>query len=295
MFSQLNYPGIVKKIGVTIFETDRIPAHWTSLCNRMDEVWLPSEFNFDTFTKSGVDVQKVRIIPYALDSRDYLKTWNKFNFPEGTKKFKFLYTCAFDYRKGIDLLIRAYCNEFSESEDVSLILKIYVPSHYKNFDIDKFLKDNIPAKESRPHIYVYTERFPREQLYSLMQSCDAYVSSDRANGWGMPCMEMMAFGIPTATINWSGSTEFMNENNSFLIEPENEFEPVHPMLQATRFELYGGHQWRVVREKTIQTVLREIYENKEKRNVIARCGQDTIIEQFSVKAIYEKISKIMYI
>ncbi|HIL68519.1 MAG TPA: hypothetical protein EYG38_01525, partial [Verrucomicrobia bacterium] len=36
-------------IGRTMFETDRIPKNWVKVCNKMDEIWVPSQFNRDTF------------------------------------------------------------------------------------------------------------------------------------------------------------------------------------------------------------------------------------------------------
>lgn len=44
----------LKKIGVTTFETDRIPEHWVEPCNQMDEICVPSQFNIETFSKSGL-------------------------------------------------------------------------------------------------------------------------------------------------------------------------------------------------------------------------------------------------
>ena len=32
-----------------MFETDRISPEWVAACNRMDEVWVPSRFNVETF------------------------------------------------------------------------------------------------------------------------------------------------------------------------------------------------------------------------------------------------------
>ena len=44
-----------KRVCRTMFETDSIPAGWTEKCNQMDEVWVPSAFNFETFLRAGVD------------------------------------------------------------------------------------------------------------------------------------------------------------------------------------------------------------------------------------------------
>ena len=64
-----------RRIGCTIFETDRLPAGWARECNRMDEVWVPSEFNRGTFAASGVDATaSVRVS--AVVSADARAWWS---------------------------------------------------------------------------------------------------------------------------------------------------------------------------------------------------------------------------
>src|ERR1700674_947260 len=41
-------------IGRTTFETDRIPDGWRERCNALDEIWVPSHFNLETFARAGV-------------------------------------------------------------------------------------------------------------------------------------------------------------------------------------------------------------------------------------------------
>lgn len=55
-------------IGRTMFETDRIAPDWVAACNRMDEVWVPSQFNVDSFASSGVERSKLFVVPSAVDS-----------------------------------------------------------------------------------------------------------------------------------------------------------------------------------------------------------------------------------
>src|SRR5689334_7404176 len=111
----------------TIGETDRIPDDWAEGCNLADEIWLPTTFNLLTFARSGVDVAKMRLVPYGMD-------------PEGLEPdgpvdanvapedhFVFLYTFAFDWRKGFDLLLEAYMTEFTRDDKVTLVLKVYDP------------------------------------------------------------------------------------------------------------------------------------------------------------------------
>ncbi|MGG1399778.1 glycosyltransferase [Bacillus salipaludis] len=283
--------GYYKTIGITLFETDRIPPGWANFCNHLDEIWVPTQFNYQTFTKSGVDASKVHVIHYPIESSIYAKPFDPYPFSAEVKSFKFLYTLAFDYRKGLDLLIQSYCKEFSATDDVSLILKIIAPDKE---DLLELLTSYIPDKENSPHIHYIIERTPREDLLRLYSSSDCYVSTERACGWGMPQMEMMAMGKPVISINWAGITEYMNNHNSFLIEPEQELELVHPELQRTRHIHYYGHKWAKVKEENVRKVLREAFENHKKREEISLQAKQDIKNYFSPKVIAEQLKARLF-
>lgn len=54
-----NFKGQVYTIGRSMFESDSIPDHWVRPANNLvDEIWVPSAFNVDTFANSGVPVSK---------------------------------------------------------------------------------------------------------------------------------------------------------------------------------------------------------------------------------------------
>lgn len=47
-------PQVAYRIGRTMFETASLPQHLVQHCNAMEEVWVPSEFNRDTFISAGM-------------------------------------------------------------------------------------------------------------------------------------------------------------------------------------------------------------------------------------------------
>jgi glycosyltransferase involved in cell wall biosynthesis len=51
-------------------------------------------------------------------------------------------------------------------------------------------------------------------LYSL---ADAFVLPTRGEGWGIPVAEAMAMGLPVIVTNYSGPTEYANEENAYLL------------------------------------------------------------------------------
>lgn len=46
----------------------RYHAEFVRLCNLMDEIWVPSRFSLDTLAASGVQPEKLRIVPIAVNT-----------------------------------------------------------------------------------------------------------------------------------------------------------------------------------------------------------------------------------
>lgn len=295
-FAKAPLPHAAKKIFITLFETDRLPQDWPSICNMVDEVWVPSSFNFNTFLQSGVIASKLKVLPYAIDVSQFYpgRPHEPFPFPAGIGSFKFTYVFNFDYRKGYDLLIRSFCEEFGADEDVALVLKLYIyKQEYSYEHVMAEICSHIPPDRFQKQIVVFVEPFTQEQLISLYASSDVYVSMDRACGWGMTVMEAMALGIPTVAIRWGGSTQFMNDRNSFLIETEGRLVPVDAKLQQARPNVYYGHMWADVSIRNVRKTLREAYANKAKREAVARQGAYDIHTQYSPYAIGLQMKRLL--
>jgi len=288
-YPKIAFKDVSKRIGYTIFETDRIPGEWVKLCNELDEVWVPSKFNLETFSSSGVEKEKIKVLPYGIDT-DFFRPADDILNIEGKRGFSFLYVFAFDWRKGFDLLLDAYNEEFSGSDDVTLILKVFKPDYFSGQgNIKDLILGSLSATKSNPpHVVIIDEHLGIEGMKKLYNSCDLYISTDRANGWGMPCMEAMSMGKPAATIDWSGSTEFMTENNSLLIKPTGNLIPVDERLVAYR-PFYKGHKWAEVKVNEVRRVMRFAYENRKIINQIAERGRLDITRHFSLEEIAKKM------
>ncbi len=297
MFPKVKFKNVVRRIGCTIFETDRIPDHWVKCCNRMDEIWVPSRFNFETFSRSGVNPDKLRIVPIPVDS-DFFKPCRGKLLIEGQKRFTFLYTFAFNWRKGFDLLLEAYFKEFRSADDVSLILKVYEDQGIKQDLIKNVIMGSIADRvgingKDAPHVVIIDKALNQDELRRLYNSCDLYISTDRANGWGMPCMEVMAMGKPAATIDWSGSTEFMKKHNSLLIRPTGRLVSVDQRLVQAQPLLYKGHQWAEVSVDEVRKVMRFACENPDALRTMAEREMKDIRENFSIESIARKLVQII--
>ena len=127
-----SYHDFKSVIGRTMFETDRVNDEHVERCNRMDYVWVPTEFHKSTFVQSGVHPSKVVKIVQPVDVEFFdpvrykpldLASRAKLVLGSGVRKsFVFLSVFKWEYRKGWDVLLKSYLKEFSKDDWVALYL-----------------------------------------------------------------------------------------------------------------------------------------------------------------------------
>lgn len=284
--------GFVRRIGCTIFETDGLPPGWSAMCNAMDEIWVPSAFNRETFSAAGVRAEKLAVIPYGIDISAYRPS----PAVRRTSPFTFLYVCDFHWRKGLDLLLEAFINEFEPGE-ARLVMRVhgrYADQGVASHEVERVLYETVHGRLERPEgmrpeVTVMTEPLSPAALKRLYESADLYISTDRANGWGLPCQEAMALGIAAAAINWGGGTEFMKEDNSLLIQPESELVPVDPRLARSLPHLYGGQRWPRVEVAEVRRVMRWAVANPEALNAIAEAGARHVRQELDLEVVARQV------
>lgn len=231
-----------RNVGRTTFETDRIPDGWRERCNALDEVWVPSHFNLETFAGAGVEERKLRVLQEGIDTEHFRPGCEPLKIP-GARKFNFLSVFDWQMRKGYDVLLRAFCSEFRPDEDVTLILKVSTVNHpYAQVAdlISYFVERTLRMKlEHSPQILLLTGMLPHAQFPRLYASASCFVLPTRGEGWGRPYMEALACGCPVIATRWSGHLDFLNDDNADLIDIEG--------LQSTGtdidIELFAGHRW----------------------------------------------------
>jgi glycosyltransferase involved in cell wall biosynthesis len=103
----------------------------------------------------------------------------------------------------------------ANDKSVNLVLKVM---NAKESDLrwQKFLK--LCEKDDR--IWLITETMDRPDVLGLVESCDAYVSLHRAEGFGRTLAEAMMYGKPVIATGYSGNADFMHPEWSFTVSHE---------------------------------------------------------------------------
>jgi glycosyltransferase involved in cell wall biosynthesis len=120
--------------------------------------------------------------------------------------------------------------------------------------------------------YIEADRMP-----GLYTACDAFVLPSRGEAWGRPYLEAMACGLPTIGTKWSGNLEFMNEENSFLIETEG----LEEIPEDVDMPVYRGHRWAKPSVEHLRQLMRYVFEHREEARRKGRKARKDVEEKWT--------------
>lgn len=284
-------PTAAWNIGRTMFETDRLPHDWVTRCNQMDEVWVPSKFNLETFAQSGVERDKLHVIPGAVDPAQF-DTAHHAPLPLANRAAcNFLSVFEWSLRKGWDVLLAAYLREFSAADDVCLYLRTYLmnqPDADSARVVQQLIREftstlNLGDKPL-PRIEVISQQIPSADLPGLYRAVDCLVAPSRGEGWGRPHHEAMLMELPVIATNWSGNTEFMTAENSLPLK----FELVD-VEAGQDLRHYHGHRWAEPSETHLRDLMRWVQRHPAEAREVGRRARVSVSERFSPVAVAQKI------
>ncbi|MGH9488551.1 MAG: glycosyltransferase [Terriglobales bacterium] len=271
----LNLPARVR-IGRTTFETDALPSGWSQYCNAMDQVWVPSRFNRESFIRGGVDAHRLRVLWEGLDTSRYRPGLKPLPIPE-RRGFNFLSVFEWGDRKGWDVLLRAYCSAFRADEDVALILKTRRPGdssrdleHYLIFVLERELGLRLGQI---PPILLLLGLLPAGDMPRLYASADAFVLPTRGEGWGRPYMEAASSQLAVLATRWSGHLDFLHDHNSYLIDVESVAD-VPPGVDAT---VFLGQRWAEPSAEHLAQLMRQVFDHREEARARARQARQDMV------------------
>ncbi len=189
---------------------------FVDIFNKADEIWTPSNFSRRSFIDSGVDFNKVQVIPNGIDPELFTPLGDKYPIPT-LKRFKILFVGGTVYRKGADVLLEAYMKLFTAEDDVCLIIKdIGGDSFYKGQTAKAKIEEfkNIP---NAPEIHYIDQKLTEWEMAELYRAADIFISSYRGEGFSLPTLEAMACGLPVMVTEGGATDDFVDESVGWLI------------------------------------------------------------------------------
>jgi glycosyltransferase involved in cell wall biosynthesis len=203
-------------IGFWHWELPDFPEDWLDGFRFVNEVWVPSSFVAESVSmKSPVPVVK---IPHGIEVKiESPRDRSYFGIPEQPFLFLTMYDMnSFQERKNPIASIEAFKSAFDPS-DLTVGLVVKVNNSNSNRDDIRIITQ---ITSGYNNIYLIKETLSRSDTNALIQCVDSFISLHRSEGFGLGLAESMYLGKPAIGTNWSANTDFMNNQNSCLVNYE---------------------------------------------------------------------------
>lgn len=216
-----------KLVAYPIFETDSFNTAAINYLSQMDAIFVLSNWAKTVIIKNIGNIVPVYVIQGASD-----EIGHKYDHIINTRvldTFTFFSAGKYEMRKSPVETILAYIQAFRDKQaDTRLIYHCFNPFD-RNFatNMVEVLKRvglkimpatseySIVGVAGNAIVEVPTGKLTRDHLFSLMGTSQAGIFPARAEGWNLPLMETIKFGIPCIATNYSAHTEYLTEEFSY--------------------------------------------------------------------------------
>lgn len=277
-------------VAIQPWEFGAVPREWAEGTRGVDEVWCYSQWVRQAYVLGGVPAEKVHVVPLGVDH--HLFTPEGPRFPLDTRKGTRLLFCGGAIaRKGIDVLIAAYCAAFGPDDDVCLVIKAHGTrtSYAGNSVVDQL--HAVAANPQAPAIEIIDEDLTPQQLAALYRSCDVLVHPYRGEGFALPVAEAMASGLPVVVTEHGATSDFCDAEDAYLIPAE-----LVPLPQSGFGPTSGSYFWAEPDREALTALLREVVADRAGRAVKARAGRERILGGFTwarvARTVAERITAL---
>jgi glycosyltransferase involved in cell wall biosynthesis len=294
------HPGFYN-IAYIMYETVDFPKVFVDHIrnNGIDEIWTPSVFCKDSMERAGLGGDNgigIHVMPLGVDthmfSREFADEPRLIPGNLGGElggKFKFLTACGYSERKGISILIRAFNRAFAGKDAGKVAL--YFKGGWYNAgkaigEMNAIINGMGIPIGNRPLIVYDFNIYPDEVLASLYKGCDAFVLPSRGEGWSLPLCEAMSMSMPTIGTRWSGNLDFMNDENSYLINIDGfALEPRCDWVTG----YYIGQKFAVPNEDHLVELFRYVYEHQDEGIEKGKIAREWMVKNFDWKVSCAKM------
>jgi len=268
-----------RRYNYSVLETTKIPESWVNALNTLDGAITATKWGKKVYEKCGVE--NVSVAPHGVDTVKF----SPFNLPienlENDDRFKFLCVGKMEERKGYDVLLKAFGEEFGGGDEAALILSCHNP-FIRDFNVYReMMRIEAPSYKN---VEVLSPNLPGALMARLYASVDCFALPTRGEGWGLPITEAMASKLPVIATGWSGPTEYMTDKNSYKLDYE-----LVDVPEGNSF--WEKSEWAEPSVEHLRSLMREVFDNREEAEKRAKQGMKDMQEKFTWTKAAEKMAK----
>lgn len=261
-----------RRVAYVVWETTVMPSDKVAILRTMDEVWTPTHWGRGLLVANGLDADRIGVVPEGVDVETFRPSGGG---REEGRPFRFLFVGKWEARKGVELLVEAFCEEFDADEPVELVLHGWNP-YLPYFDLDECVRRAVGGR--RAARVTTSHPLTEDALVGLYNSCDAFVLPTRAEGWGLPVTEAMACGLPVIVTDYSAPAEYLSDDCAYLI-PVERFVPVSDPYFFPSGRAFG--MWAQPDAGALRELMRRAFENPEEAREKGRRAREKVCAQLT--------------
>ncbi|CAA6668467.1 unnamed protein product [Spirodela intermedia] len=267
------YAAALAVVGRTMFETDRVEPEHVRRCNRMDAVWVPTEFNAATFVGSGVEASqgggggaargRLLLRPFQAPPVDTPLRGPSAAAgerpPEGKLRLPQYLQMGAVLGGGWGLplhldepISRRRRRRRDPAEDLEFVTAAGLAAP----------EEGVGAGLSPGGAH------PAGGAARLYKAADAFVLPSRGEGWGRPLVEAMAMELPVIATNWSGPAEFLTAENSYPLP---------------------SHLWAEPSVAELRALMRRVVRSPEEARRRGRRAREDMVRRFSPAVVASQV------
>lgn len=272
------------------YESSIIPSGWFKYCDAIDYLLPSSKYAYDIFVKNNFPKEKMIIIPHGVDTNLFNKNIIPYKL-KTNKKIKFLHVAIPHARKFHEKVITGFCESFTANDDVCLVLKTKFkePDNDKPFEVnvEKILNNVLSKYKNPPEIEVVNNIF-FENIAELYNACDVIVSMSSSECFDLPLLEALACEKLVIAPRHGGQLEFLNDNNSLLVNTDEMFAPfTHQYWHYAEKSIVGNPD-----VKHFSELLLKAYKNFEQEKERVKINSEETVNKFNWNTVAEQICSL---
>lgn len=234
----------------TMIESNRIPENWVQYAASTDVIILPTEYNRNAWIDSGVNANRIEIVPLGVDELVYKPDVQPIalfdeNGEEIVKRYKYRFMNIQEVvtRKNLTGLVRAWMRATKGREDCCLILKLNSWSghtlEYINHKLEKIRQELGIKKDGHAPIFAYHMILLDAQMPSFLAACTHYISMSCGEGWDLNMMSAAAMNKRLIAPRNSSYREYLVYPWAQMIDCM----PEEAKAQGVTSRIYAGSTW----------------------------------------------------
>lgn len=276
----------VYHIGYLLWELERLPESHHLALSLLDEIWVPSHFVARSYAAycaaNGLTVQ-IRMMGKGLALPPPSAA------PKRKTGHKLRALIAFDAHSGVArknplAAAHAFQSAFPRSVDVALTIKTtpLPEAHWGDPENQMAQLRQIAARD--PRITLIENKISQKALHRMIASHDLFISTHRAEGFGLLPAYALAQGVPVLVTDFGGVQDFCTTQTAHLL-------PSKRISVPSDLPVFGGlgADWAEVDRDALSAALRAFAQNPAPFRAQAQRGRSLIRQSYHPLAYARKI------